>query len=103
VAWAIAALLAMVAGVLQGGANILAPNATPLLALAAFPAVLLGGLDSVPGALVGGLIVGLIQEWANFLFPGTQAGTELAPYVVLMIVLVIRPDGLFGQRRIERI
>jgi branched-chain amino acid transport system permease protein len=103
VAWAIAALLAMVAGVLQGGANILAPNATPLLALAAFPAVLLGGLDSVPGALVGGLIVGLIQEWANLLFPGTQAGTELAPYVVLMIVLVIRPDGLFGQRRIERI
>jgi branched-chain amino acid transport system permease protein len=103
VAWAIAALLAMVAGVLQGGANILAPNATPLLALAAFPAVLLGGLDSVPGALVGGIIVGVIQEWANFLFPGTQAGTELAPYVVLMIVLVIRPDGLFGQRRIERI
>lgn len=103
IAWAIAALLAMVAGVLQGGANILAPNATPLLALAAFPAVLLGGLDSVPGALVGGLLVGIIQEWANFLFPGTQAGTELAPYVVLMIVLVIRPDGLFGQRRIERI
>jgi len=103
IAWAIASLLAMVAGVLQGGANILAPNATPLLALAAFPAVLLGGLESVSGALVGGIIIGLVQEWANFLFPGTQAGTELAPYVVLMIVLVIRPDGLFGQKRIERV
>lgn len=103
IAWAIASLLAMVAGVLQGGANILAPNATPLLALAAFPAVLLGGLESVSGALVGGIIIGLVQEWANFLFPGTQAGTELAPYVVLMIVLVIRPDGLFGQKRIDRV
>lgn len=103
IAWAIASLLAMVAGVLQGGANILAPNATPLLALAAFPAVLLGGLESISGALLGGIIIGLVQEWTNFLFPGTQAGTELAPYVVLMIVLVIRPDGLFGQKRIERV
>jgi branched-chain amino acid transport system permease protein len=102
VAWAIAALLATVGGVLQGGATTLSLN-MPLLALLAFPAVLLGGLESIGGALVGGLIIGLIQEWANLLFPGTQAGTELAPYVLLMIVLVIRPDGLFGQKRIERI
>jgi branched-chain amino acid transport system permease protein len=102
VAWAIAALLAAVAGVLQGGATSLSLN-MPLLALRAFPAVLLGGLESVPGALVGGLVIGLVQEYANLLFPGTQAGTELAPYLVLMIVLVIRPDGLFGQKRIERI
>ena len=102
VAWAIAALLATVAGVLQGGATSLSLN-MPLLALRAFPAVLLGGLESVPGALVGGLIIGLVQEYANLLFPGTQAGTELAPYLVLMVVLVIRPDGLFGQKRIERI
>jgi branched-chain amino acid transport system permease protein len=102
VAWAIAALLAGTAGVLQGGATSLSLN-MPLLALRAFPAVLLGGLESIGGALVGGLIIGLVQEWANLLFPGTQAGTEFAPYVVLMIVLIIRPDGLFGQKRIERI
>jgi branched-chain amino acid transport system permease protein len=102
VAWAIAALLAMTAGVLQGGATSLSLN-MPLLALLAFPAVLLGGLESIGGALAGGLIIGLVQEWANLLFPGTQAGTELAPYVVLMAVLVVRPDGLFGQKRIERI
>jgi len=102
VAWAIAALLATVGGVLQGGATSLSVN-MPLLALLAFPAVLLGGLESIGGALVGGLVIGVLQEWANLLFPGTQAGTELAPYVVLMIVLVIRPDGLFGQKRIERI
>jgi branched-chain amino acid transport system permease protein len=89
-------------GVLQGGATSLSLN-MPLLALLAFPAVLLGGLDSITGALVGGLVIGLIQEWANLLFPGTQAGVELAPYLVLMVVLVIRPDGLFGQKRIERI
>lgn len=102
VAWAIAALLALVAGVLQGGASNLSQN-LPYIALAAFPAVLLGGLESIGGALIGGLIIGLVQEWANLLFPGTQAGTELAPYVVLMVVLIIRPDGLFGQKRIERI
>ena len=102
VAWAIAALLATVAGVLQGGATSLSQN-LPLIALSAFPAVLLGGLESIGGALIGGLVIGLVQEWANLMFPGTQAGTELAPYLVLMVVLVIRPDGLFGQKRIERI
>jgi len=101
-AWAIAALLAAVAGVLQGGATSLSLN-MPLLALQAFPAVLLGGLESIPGALIGGLVIGLVQEISNLLFPGMQAGTELAPYLVLMVVLVIRPDGLFGQKRIERI
>jgi len=102
VAWGIAAFMAMIAGVLQGGATSLSQN-MPLLALSAFPAVLLGGLESISGALVGGLIIGLTQEWANLLLPGTQAGTEFAPYVVLMVVLIIRPDGLFGQKRIERI
>lgn len=102
VTWAIAAILAGTAGALQGGATSLSLN-LPLLALRAFPAVLLGGLESVGGALVGGLVIGLVQEYGNLLFPGTQAGTDLAPYVVLMIVLVIRPDGLFGQKRIERI
>lgn len=104
IAWAIAALLALAAGVLQGGATGISKS-MPGIALAAFPAVLLGGLESVGGALVGGLVIGLVQEWANFLpaFQGTEAGTQLAPYVVLMIVLIIRPDGLFGQKRIERI
>lgn len=102
IAWAIAAILAMSAGVLFGGVSSI-EKSMPALALAAFPAVLLGGLESIGGALVGGLVIGLVQEWANFLYPGTEAGTRLAPYVILMFVLLIRPDGLFGQRRIERI
>jgi len=75
----------------------------PGIAFYAFPAVLLGGLDSVGGAFVGGLVIGLVQELSKRLFPGLQVDTELAPYLLLMIVLVIRPDGLFGQKRIERI
>jgi branched-chain amino acid transport system permease protein len=75
-----------------------------VVALAAFPAVLLGGLESIPGAIVGGLIIGLAQgivsaskvQWVR----GT---TEIMPYVVLLIVLFLRPEGLFGQKRIERI
>ncbi len=101
VAWGITAILAMLAGVLQGGASQLDLN-LPFVAFSAFPAVLLGGLESITGALVGGLIIGLVQDWGNLLY-GNQAGTELMPYLVLMIVLIIRPDGLFGEKRIERI
>ena len=101
IAWGIAALLAALAGILQGGATTLSFN-LPLLALRAFPAVLLGGLESIEGALVGGIIIGLVEQWGGLLFPN-QVGTELAPYLVLMAVLVVRPEGLFGQKIIERI
>lgn len=101
VAWGITSVLAGTAGVLQGSASNLDLN-MPFVAFNAFPAVLLGGLESIGGALAGGLIIGLVQDWGNYLF-GNQAGTELAPYIALMIVLVIRPDGLFGEKRIERI
>lgn len=102
VAWAIAALLAAIAGIAQGGATNLSQN-LPGVAFYAFPAVLLGGIESISGAFVGGIVIGLVQEVGKRLFPGLQVDTELAPYLVLMLVLVIRPDGLFGQKRIERI
>jgi len=66
------------------------------------PAVLLGGLESITGALIGGLLLGLTEDWAKMLFSGDVA-ENLAPYVVLMVVLVLRPEGLFGEKRIERI
>jgi branched-chain amino acid transport system permease protein len=102
IAWAIATLLATIGGVLLGGATNLSVT-LPYVALRAFPAVLLGGLESIGGALIGGLVIGLTEQYATLLFPGTQAGEQLAPYLILMVVLVIRPDGLFGQKRIERI
>jgi branched-chain amino acid transport system permease protein len=101
IAWAVAALLAGIAGTLHGGAAQLDTN-MQYLALRAFPAVLLGGLESVEGAFVGGIAIGFTEEFAKLMFSG-EVGEQLAPYVVLMIVLVIRPDGLFGQKRIERI
>jgi branched-chain amino acid transport system permease protein len=103
VAWGIAALLAMTGGVLFAGATSLSLNMR-FLALRAFPAVLLGGLESISGALVGGIVIGLVEELSKVLFgTSTQIGTEFMPYMVLMVVLVIRPDGLFGEKRIERI
>lgn len=104
VTWGIAALLAGIAGVLYAGSTNSSTIDTNLhfIALRAFPAVLLGGLESITGALVGGLVLGLTEEWAKLLFTGDVA-ENLAPYVVLMIILVVRPQGLFGEKRIERI
>lgn len=104
VTWAVAALMAGVAGLMHVGASDSNSLTAELqfIALRAFPAVLLGGLESITGALVGGLILGLTEEWSKMLFGG-EVATELAPYLVLMIVLVLRPEGLFGERRIERI
>jgi branched-chain amino acid transport system permease protein len=101
VAWAIAAVLAGASGVLQGGAASLDTN-MQFLALRAFPAVLLGGIESIGGALIGGLVIGLTEEYSKLFFSG-DVGEQLAPYVVLMVVLIFRPEGLFGQKRIDRI
>lgn len=104
VTWAVASVMAGIAGVLQVGAsdaNALTPD-LQYVVLRAFPAVLLGGLESIGGALVGGIILGLTEEWAKMLFT-TDVANNMAPYMMLMIILVIRPEGLFGQERIERI
>ena len=102
ITWAVAAFLASIAGVLQGGAVGLSLNIS-FVALRVFPAVLLGGLESIAGALIGGVIIGIVEQFGTLLNSSEQVGTNLAPYVVLMLVLVIRPDGLFGEKRIERI
>ena len=87
---------------MQGGAVGLSLNIS-FVALRVFPAVLLGGLESVTGALVGGIIIGIVEQFGTLINSSQQVGANLAPYVVLMLVLVIRPDGLFGEKRIERI
>ena len=72
--------------------------------MAAFPVVLLGGLESIPGTIVGGLVIGLSQGLVSVSkVPMIRNMSEIMPYLVLLIVLVIRPEGLFGQKRIERI
>ncbi len=104
ITWAIATVMAGVAGLFYAGSSAASSIDTNFhfVILRAFPAVLLGGLESIGGALVGGLIIGLSEEWAKLLFTGDVA-ENLAPYIVLMIVLILRPEGLFGEKRIERI
>lgn len=104
IAWAIATTMAMVAAVIQGsgtGQGLSLLVITPL-AFRAFPAVLLGGLESVSGAIIGGIIIGVVESLASAMID-TTTGQEFAPFAVLLIVLLIRPDGLFGQRRIDRV
>jgi branched-chain amino acid transport system permease protein len=101
--WALAGVVATVAGVLLATSSGLDLSLS-VVVLAAFPAVLLGGLESIPGTIVGGLIIGLSQGLvAASKAPIVRNAAEIMPYVVLLSVLLLRPEGLFGQRRIERI
>src|SRR5580704_14851848 len=76
-----------------------------LVGLNVFPVVILGGLDSIGGALVGGLIIGIVESLAaGYLDPYVGGGTkDFAPYVLMILMLMIRPYGIFGRRQIERV
>jgi branched-chain amino acid transport system permease protein len=101
--WAIAGVIAALGGILLASQVGVSLNLS-LVVLIAFPAVLLGGLDSFPGAIIGGIIVGLVTALTQAAKPiEVRNAAEIAPYVLLLIVLIIRPEGLFGQKRIERI
>jgi branched-chain amino acid transport system permease protein len=98
-AWAMAAASAVVAGVLIADVAEVSQNLTGF-GLIVFPVVILGGLDSVPGTIIGGIVIGLVSQYADRLSPGAS---RVVPYVVLVIILLVRPYGLFGQPRIERV
>ena len=104
VAWGIAGAVALIAGLVWG--NLLGVNAQlALVGLKVFPVVILGGLDSIVGAIVGGLIVGVVESLAaGFIDPYVGGGTkDFTPYVLMVLVLMIRPYGLFGKVDIERV
>jgi len=98
--WAICGVVAAVAGMLiayrLGVSQFLS-----LVGLKAFPAVMFGGLDSIAGALIGGLTVGVLENLAGGLIAPWMM--EITPYIILLLVLILRPEGLFGLKRIERI
>ncbi len=101
--WGLAGVVATTAGVLLATSSGLDMSLS-IVVLAAFPVVLLGGLDSIPGVIVGGLLIGLSQGLVSASkVPLIRSTSEIMPYVVLLLVLIIRPEGLFGQKRIERI
>ncbi len=107
-AWAIAGAVAAIAGLtLASGPAALRPS-IGLIALAAFPAMILGGLDSPLGAVLGGFIIGLAQTLTAGYQP-THAGwlgqdfQSVTPYVVMILILMIRPYGLFGEKEVQRL
>lgn len=107
-AWGMAAAIATLGGVFLAIDAFTIDPTFGGTALLAFPAIILGGLDSVSGAVVGGIIIGLAQEvtigyessLASFLGNGIH---EIMPYIIMILVLFIRPYGLFGTKKVERI
>ena len=110
--WFIAAMLASLSGFfITGGFNGLS-QASFVTALRALPAIVIGGLDSLVGAVVGSLIVGLTQGYIAYYqisienSIGISFGSGfslLAPYLIMFVILIIRPDGLFGKEEVERV
>lgn len=104
-AWAISAVVSALAGVVIGMVNGVS-SALSFIGIKVFPVVILGGLDSIVGSIVGGLIIGVLENVAEFvdsqwLHIGNMY--NIAPFYALVIILMIKPYGLFGTKDIERI
>ena len=104
IVWAVAGFVALVAGLLWGARNGV-QFALTFLALKALPVLILGGFESVPGAIVGGLIVGAAEKLAEvYIGPFVGGGIEgWFPYVLALLFLLVRPEGLFGEKHIDRV
>jgi len=103
-AWAMTGVVSALGGILWG--NMLGVDVNlALVGFKVFPVVILGGLDSIPGAIIGGLIVGIVENLvAGYVDPYVGGGTkDFAPYVLMIVALMVRPYGIFGKRIIERV
>ncbi len=104
-AWAISAMVSALAGVVVGMVNGVS-QALAFFGIKVFPAVILGGLDSIVGAIVGGIAIGVLENMAQYFdYQYLHFGNlyTIAPFYVLVIILMIKPYGLFGTKDIERI
>lgn len=101
VAWAIALAFGALAGVAYGASQGLTPASADVLGAAAFPAVVIGGIDSVAGALIGSFLLAEVQGFTTIYVGG--AVSEVAGYLLLLVFLVVRPTGLFGRHEIARL
>jgi len=101
--WGISFAIAAIAGIFLASVMVLNIGLT-LVAIKAFPAVILGGLESIPGAIIGGLVIGILETLAggylDQVLPGIK---DLTAFIVLFLVLMIRPYGLFGKEELERV
>jgi branched-chain amino acid transport system permease protein len=99
-AWAIGLILAAVGGLFLGQLQIVSTELESI-GLLALPAVVIGGMQSIPGAIVGGLLVGLIEQLAaSYISPKSS---DIVIYSLLLLILMVRPWGLFGQRELGRV
>jgi branched-chain amino acid transport system permease protein len=104
-AWAISATVSAVAGIVVAVVNGVSSGLSAY-GIKVFPAVILGGLDSIAGSVIGGIIIGLLENVAQFIdgeYLHWGNLFEVAPFYVLIIILMIKPYGLFGTKDIERI
>jgi branched-chain amino acid transport system permease protein len=92
--WALAAAVAAIAGLLLAPVTFVHAN-LGFIGLKAFPAAVVGGFGSLPGAIVGGLIIGVVESLAGFYLP--EGFKDVAAYVVVLIMLMVKPNGLFGE------
>ncbi|MCS3446863.1 branched-chain amino acid transport system permease protein [Bradyrhizobium elkanii] len=104
IVWTVAGIVALVAGLLWG-ARLGVQFSLSLVVLKALPVLVLGGFDSIAGAIVGGLLIGAIEKLAEvYVGPLVGGGIEAwAGYVVALVFLLVRPSGLFGQKLVERV
>jgi branched-chain amino acid transport system permease protein len=104
IVWSVAGLVALVAGVIWGS-KLGVQFSLQLIALKALPVVILGGFTSIPGAIIGGLIIGLGEKVSEvYLGPMLGGGIEnWFAYVLALVFLLFRPEGLFGERHIDRV
>jgi branched-chain amino acid transport system permease protein len=93
--WGLAAAVAAIAGLLLAPITFVHAN-MGFIGLKAFPAAVVGGFGSLPGAIVGGLIIGIVEALAGFYLP--EGFKDIAPYIVVLIMLVLKPNGLFGEK-----
>jgi branched-chain amino acid transport system permease protein len=93
--WGLAAMLAAVAGLLLAPITFVHAN-MGFIGLKAFPAAVVGGFGSLPGAIVGGVIIGVVESLAGFYLP--EGFKDIAAYVVVLIMLMVKPNGLFGEK-----
>ena len=93
--WALAAGVAAIAGILLAPITFVHAN-MGLIGLKAFPAAVVGGFGSLPGAIVGGLVIGVVEAMAGFFLP--EGFKDIAAYVVVLIMLMVMPNGLFGEK-----
>jgi branched-chain amino acid transport system permease protein len=107
--WGIAAALATLAGILlASGPDRAVSTAIPLAALVGFPAIVLGGIDSVEGALAGGMLIGIVEELAagyeaKYLGFAGIGFFSLTPFLLMLVILLIRPTGFFGTKEVRRV